>query len=82
MYRCKNIQTNICTYQHLYIPTELPALARRPLSSDLELRYRVLLITDRAAMHGLHPHEGACCFGCQFRTSKYAVSLPAEYPSP
>ena len=39
--------------------------------------YRVtLLSTDRAAIHGLHPQDGACCWGYQFRTSKYAFSSP------
>ena len=39
--------------------------------------YRVtLLSTDRAAIHGLHPQDGACCWGCQLRTSKYAFSSP------
>ena len=42
----------------------------------------VFSITDLAAIQGLHPHDGACSFGCQVRTSKYAFSLPAVYPSP
>ena len=41
-----------------------------PASSDMSLCYRVLLTTDLAAIHGLHPQEGACCRGCQLRTSK------------
>ena len=39
--------------------------------------YRVILLsTDRAAIHGLHPQDGACCWGCQFCTSNYAFSSP------
>ena len=68
---------NICTSRQNY---QLRRVG--PASSGLSLRYGTLLSTDRAAIHGLHPHDGACCWGCQLRTSKYAVSLPAEYPSP
>ena len=50
--------------------------------SQVELASPTFSITDLAAMHGLHPQEGACCFGCQLRTSKYAASFPAVYPSP
>ena len=34
------------------------------------LTYLVFSITDLATIHGLHPHDGACSFGCQVRTSK------------